>query len=87
MTSGDESFVDDAEETLKRLLRLVQCASNPSLFDRTYNETPGKFETLVELLEEIDLQSSKAIIWTTFIKNIEWLSERLSTIHAGKNSR
>lgn len=69
--------IDDAEDILKRLLRLVQCASNPALVDDAYNEIPGKYMKLIELLENIQLQSNKAIIWSGFINNIEWLSEKL----------
>ena len=76
---GDEGLVvDDAEDILKRLLRLVQCASNPALVDKTYNELPGKYPRLVELFEGIDLQKNKAIIWTGFIDNVEWLSGKLN---------
>lgn len=70
--------IDDAEDILKRLLRLVQCASNPALVDETYNELPGKYSKLVELFGDIDLQSNKAIIWTGFINNVEWLNKKLS---------
>ena len=70
-------IVDDAEDILKRLLRLVQCASNPTLVDKAYQELPGKYSRLVELLEEIEIQRNKVIVWTGFIDNVEWLSEKL----------
>ena len=70
-------LVDDAADILKRLLRLVQCASNPMLVDKTYNEIPGKYVKLVELLNDIDLRSKKVIIWTGFVDNVEWLCNRL----------
>ncbi len=69
--------IDDAEDILKRLLRLVQCASHPALVDETYNELPGKYPKLVELFDDIELQSNKAIIWTGFVHNVEWLSDKL----------
>ena len=68
---------DDAEGILKRLLRLVQCASNPALVDDTYKELPGKFTKLVQLFDGIDLCSNKAIIWTGFVNNVEWLNKKL----------
>lgn len=70
--------IDDAEDILKRLLRLVQCASNPALVDKTYNELPGKYLKLVALFDDIDLQSNKTILWTGFIDNVEWLSGKLT---------
>ncbi len=69
--------VDNAEDVLKRLLRLVQCASNPALIDETYDEFPGKYQKLPKLLEEIEIQSNKVIVWTSFIGNVEWLAEKL----------
>ena len=83
--------VDDAEYILKRLLRLVQCASNPSLVDKTYkklSKLPGKFLHLLDLFKEIDLELNKVIIWTGFIDNVEWLSNQLQIfspqkVHSG----
>ena len=82
---GDNGLViDDAEDILKRLLRLVQCASNPALLDETYNELPTKFSKLVELFHDIEVQSNKAIIWTGFIKNVEWLDGKLAHLKPQK---
>ena len=73
----DKWIVDDAEYILKRLLRLVQCASNPQIIDHTYENLPGKFIKLLDLIQEIDLQVWKAIVWTGFIDNVEWLYDQL----------
>lgn len=78
------SIADQAEDILKRLLRLVQCASNPGLVDLDYNEIPGKYAKLVELLEIIKIRSYKAIIWTAFIENVEWLSLRMKSLKPQK---
>ena len=43
MQSADGFVTDNAEDILKRLLRLVQCASNPALVDDTYDELPAKY--------------------------------------------
>ena len=77
LQDGVGLVIDDAEDILKRLLRLVQCASNPLLVDETYSEMPGKYLKLVKLLDEIELKLNKAIVWTGFIKNVEWLSGKL----------
>lgn len=78
LQGGGGLVVDSAEDILKRLLRLVQCASNPALLDEAYNELPVKYSKLVELFDEIEVQSNKIIIWTGFIKNVEWLSSKLN---------
>jgi len=70
---------DHAEAVLKRLLRLVQCASNPILVDESYDEQPSKFIQLKHLLEtDILSRNSKVIIWTSFVGNAEWLTRNLS---------
>lgn len=69
---------DDAESILKRLLRLVQCASNPLLVDAAYKSIPCKFVKLEDLLTSPDLQKSKVIIWSSFIENVNWLSRQLT---------
>lgn len=75
---------DNAEDILKRLLRLVQCASNPLLVDESYQETPGKFMQLNTMLKQLDVDSAKVIIWTGFIKNVEWLCQKLQNYNPAK---
>ena len=85
------SVRDDAESILKRLLRLVQCASNPILVDESYDYVPGKFSTLCKLLESEILESpleTNVIVWTSFIRNAEWLKDNLkqynpALVHGG----
>ena len=70
--------LDDAEIVLKRLLRLVQCASNPSLIDKTYTECPGKLPKLRQLVDAVRGEGTKAIIWTRFVDNVDWLAEHFA---------
>lgn len=69
--------LDDAEEILKRLLRLVQVASNPAMVDQSYKETPGKMRALDELVFEAIDAGEKIVIWTNFTKNAELLRKHL----------
>ncbi len=69
---------DDQESILKRLLRLVQISSNPAMIDESYTAEPGKFEPLYHLLTDITRQGEKAIVWTNFNENCEWLVKKLS---------
>lgn len=68
---------DNAEDVLKRLLRLVQIASNPSLVDDSYTADPGKWETLEGLVQDIAAAGEKCIVWTSFTKNADWLATKL----------
>lgn len=69
-------ILDNAEAVLKRLLRLVQCASNPGLIDKSYTECPGKFSKLSALLNAAS--GEKLVVWTKFVDNVEWLMARLA---------
>ena len=79
--------IDDVESVLKRLLRLVQCASNPALIDGRYDKEPGKFDLILQMCHEFTA-NSKVIIWTGFVQNVEWLASKLTDfrpvcIHGG----
>ncbi len=69
--------VDDVESILKRLLRLVQCASNPALIDGRYDHDPAKFPLLLDMCDNFT-EDSKVIIWTGFIDNVNWLAAKLA---------
>jgi SNF2 family DNA or RNA helicase len=73
---------DDAESILKRLLRLIQVASNPRLVDDSYHNVPGKFPVLLNLVEELSDRHEKAIIWTSFTENVDWLARELGSFNA-----
>ncbi len=68
---------DSVDSILKRLLRLVQCASNPALIDGQYDREPGKYALLLDMCRKFTVDS-KLIIWTGFVDNVEWLAERLA---------
>lgn len=68
----------NAENILVRLLRLAQLASNPTLIDASYKETPAKIAALDELLDDVFARGSgqKVIVWTSFVENIMTLAAR-----------
>ena len=68
---------DSVDSILKRLLRLVQCASNPALIDGQYHHEPGKYSLLLDMCREFTVDS-KLIIWTGFVDNVDWLADRLA---------
>src|SRR5439155_1569591 len=57
---------DQAEGVLKRLVRLVQMASNPRLVDQSYTASPGKFPFLLDLVQRIMDKRQKCIVWSSF---------------------
>ncbi len=67
-----EAVVDDSEACLKRLLRLVQVASNPRLVDDLYGAFSGKEIELQKLLSDITEREEKVIVWSSFIENAEY---------------
>ncbi|MGE0356507.1 MAG: DEAD/DEAH box helicase [Burkholderiales bacterium] len=68
---------DVSEESLKRLLRLVQVCSNPALVDQSYTADPGKWEVLEGLVTDIVGAGEKLIVWTAFTENADWLALKL----------
>lgn len=78
VVKGGQPMVDDADEMLKRLLRLVQVASNPKLVDDSYAGLPAKFPVLEQLVGAAADEGEKAIVWTTFTDNVDWLARELS---------
>ncbi len=68
--------LDNAEPILKRLLRLVQVASNPRLVDRAYAAKPSKLSRLEDLLQARQRTGPKAIVWTNFTGNVESVAQR-----------
>jgi SNF2 family DNA or RNA helicase len=79
-----ELVEDTAEGVLKKLLRLVQVASNPRVIDNNYTQQPGKFEELFRLLSINRDKGEKSIVWTTFTENADWLASNLSEFGASK---
>jgi SNF2 family DNA or RNA helicase len=71
--------IDEADDILKRLLRLVQIASNPRLVDHSYHQEPGKLPVLTMLLGRAlgPDPTAKAIVWTSFTENADWLTREL----------
>lgn len=81
---GGKPILDDAEEILKRLLRLVQVASNPRLVDESYHGIPGKYPVLDALLDEIMEKGEKVIVWTSFTENADWIARQIGRFGAAR---
>jgi SWI/SNF-related matrix-associated actin-dependent regulator of chromatin subfamily A-like protein 1 len=70
------------EHILARLVRLAQLASNPSLLDASYSETPAKYRALDKLLPlYLGDPTRKAILWTSFVGHIDQLIDRYRAYH------
>ena len=82
VTQDGQLVVDNAEAVLKRILRLVQIASNPKLVDENYSAEPGKLAELRRIVADATSQGSKVIIWTSFVENAEWLCSEMSAYRA-----
>lgn len=74
--------LDDAEDILKRLLRLVQVASNPAMVDQSYRSTPGKMHALDNLVHRAVDANEKIVVWTNFTTNAELLCRHLEEFGA-----
>ncbi|MDA9561518.1 DEAD/DEAH box helicase [Gammaproteobacteria bacterium] len=64
---------EDVEVILKRLIRLVQISSNPSLVDERYKNIPPKLIETEKIIKKAFNEKSKVIIWTNFVDNAKYL--------------
>jgi SNF2 family DNA or RNA helicase len=71
-----EIIIDESQDLLKKLLRLIQITSNPSILDKSFKETSVKFKKLDELTQRIVSRGEKIIIWTCFVENVLSLKHR-----------
>ena len=75
---------DDSSAIVKRLLRLVQVASNPHLVDDAYRGNSAKEEVLDRLIRQIVSKGEKCIVWTNFIENVDAFTRAYSEYGAVK---
>ncbi len=73
---------ENEEPVLRRLVRLIQIASNPRMLDTTYAGEPGKMAALQDILYTAHDQNEKAIVWTSFTDNVDWLTRELRNFGA-----
>lgn len=77
VVQGGKPVLDDAEAILKRLMRLVQVASNPAMIDQSYRREPGKLRPLESLVDQATECGEKIIVWTSFTENADLLGRHL----------
>lgn len=68
---GGKVYMDESEESIKRLLRLLQITSNPKLLDDSYIAESAKELLLDQLLKRILHHGEKVIVWSIFASNID----------------
>lgn len=80
VVKNEKLILDDSSAIVKRLLRLVQVASNPRLIDEAYSGGSAKEIKLDRLITKIIQQGEKAIIWSNFIENVNYFSKKYSSL-------
>lgn len=81
---GDVSLLDESKDSLKRLLRLVQIASNPRLIDDRYDSISAKEGLLDDLLHDITQANEKVIVWSIFTENVDYFCRKYKSYGAVK---
>jgi SNF2 family DNA or RNA helicase len=80
----NEIIEESAESVLKRILRLQQICSLPTLVDDSYALRPGKLDDLDDLIDEIESRGEKVILWTQFTGTADYLCRYLQSKNAKK---
>ncbi|SFE59820.1 Helicase conserved C-terminal domain-containing protein [Thermophagus xiamenensis] len=70
--SGEQAFI-----ALKALTRLRQLANHPSMLFEEYQGGSGKFEQMLESLENILSENHNVLIFSSFVKDLELLEKEL----------
>lgn len=81
---GDFSILDESQDSLRRLLRLVQVASNPRLLDDHYDSISGKEQILEDLIHDIIQKNEKVIVWSCFTDNVDYFFRKYKSYGAVK---
>ena len=81
---GDQSILDESADTIKRLLRLVQVASNPRLLDDTYTGPSAKEMLLDRLITQIIDRDEKVIVWSNFTGNVDEFCQKYKHLYSVK---
>lgn len=79
-----EILVDDSSAIVKRLLRLVQVASNPRLVDDSYNCISAKELALDKIIKQILEKGEKCIVWSAYIENVDFFCKKYYEYNAVK---
>ena len=78
------SRIDESEEVIKRLLRLVQITSNPKLIDEQYDQICAKELLLDKVLNRVFAAEEKVIVWSIFTENIDYYCKKYKDKNAVK---
>ncbi|MBC8146916.1 MAG: DEAD/DEAH box helicase [Bacteroidetes bacterium] len=84
LQQGDNTILDESYDAIKRLLRLVQIASNPRLIDDLYCCFSGKETKLDELIKDVINRNEKVIVWSIFTGNVDQLNKKYKHLNAVK---
>lgn len=76
--------IDESEEVIKRLLRLVQITSNPKLIDENYDQICAKELLLDKVLSRVFAAEEKVIVWSIFTENIDYYCKKYKHKNAVK---
>jgi superfamily II DNA or RNA helicase len=63
---------------LKALTRLRQLANHPVMVDDQYHGSSGKFEQILENIENIVCEKHKVLIFSSFVKDLELIEKELN---------
>lgn len=66
---------------LQALTRLRQIANHPVLVDEQYEGSSGKFEQILENLENIVAEDHNVLVFSSFVKDLELIERELQTRH------
>jgi SNF2 family DNA or RNA helicase len=73
----DQGVNKSAMIVLQGLTRLRQISNHPRLVDENFRDTSGKFEEIIRNLNSVIAEGHKALVFSSFVKHLDIIKERL----------
>jgi SNF2 family DNA or RNA helicase len=77
----EEGMAKSSFVVLQGLTKLRQLANHPSLLGKSKNENSGKFDEIFRMLQNLIAEKHKVLIFSSFVKHLELLQERIEEEH------
>ncbi|MXV49618.1 DEAD/DEAH box helicase family protein [Pedobacter sp. HMF7647] len=73
----DGTYAQTQIKVLQGLIKLRQIANHPAMVDETYTGDSGKFETVIETLQNVLSRGHKVLVFSQFVKQLQIYRDHL----------
>jgi SNF2 family DNA or RNA helicase len=73
----EEGMAKSSFVVLQGLTKLRQLANHPSLLEKEMNESSGKFDEIISMLQNLIAENHKVLIFSSFVAHLELLQNKI----------